>query len=66
MRTTLKTLVASFALAGLVLTAQADITARPYDFTDVYYKANGIDPLKLGGRKQAPSASAVIDTPFFS
>ncbi len=46
--------------------ARADVSDRLYDFTDAYYQQNGIDPLKLAGRKQAPSASAVIDTPFFS
>lgn len=55
-------------LIGLVSTAlsSAAITDRLYDFTDAYYTSNGIDVAKLGGRKQAPSASAVIDTPFFS
>jgi hypothetical protein len=46
--------------------AQASVLDRLYDFTDDYYRANGIDPAKLGGRKQAPSASAVIDVPNFS
>lgn len=46
--------------------ARADITDRLYDFTDAYYKQNGIDPAKLAGRKQAPSANAVVDTPFFA
>ena len=46
--------------------ASAGVQDRLYDFTDDYYRANGIDPAKLAGRKQAPSASAVIDTPFFS
>ncbi len=56
----------SLALLGTALAAQADVSDRLYDFTDTYYQKNGIDPSKLAGRKQAPSANAVIDTPFFS
>src|SRR5215813_14406930 len=63
-----------FAAAGLMLAlvafsrpaAHADVSDRLYDFTDTYYQQNGIAPSKLAGRKQAPSANAVIDTPFFS
>lgn len=56
------------AIVGLCCTAisSAAITDRLYDFTDAYYTTNGIDVAKLGGRKQAPSSSAVIDKPFFS
>jgi hypothetical protein len=62
----LKSLSILAAGALTVASATAGVTDRLYDFTDAYYLANGINPLKLGGRKQAPSASAVIDTPFFS
>jgi hypothetical protein len=62
-RTALPTLLASLALATV---ASADLRDRLYDFTDAHYLANGINPAKLAGRKQAPSASAVFDTPFFS
>jgi hypothetical protein len=60
--------ISLLAVLGLAVApmAVADVQDRLFDFTDAYYRANGIDPLKLGGRKQAPSASAVIDTPFFS
>jgi hypothetical protein len=51
---------------SLASLASANVEDRIYDFTDTYYRANGIDPLKLIGRKQAPSTSAVFDTPFFS
>lgn len=54
------------ALALTARTAQADVQDRLFDFTDAHYAKNGIDPAKLAGRKQAPSASAVIDIPFFS
>ncbi|MEA2553915.1 MAG: hypothetical protein QOJ65_2091 [Fimbriimonadaceae bacterium] len=53
-------------LLGVAAAANAGITDRLYDFTDAHYRANGVDPTKIGGRKQAPSTSAVIDTPFFS
>jgi hypothetical protein len=54
------------SLASIVTAAHASVTDRLYDFTDDYYRANGVDPLQLAGRKQAPSASAVIDVPNFS
>jgi hypothetical protein len=60
------TLVALTALiVGSTPPARAEVTDRLYDFTDATYRQNGIDPAKLAGRKQAPSASAVIDTPNF-
>jgi hypothetical protein len=46
--------------------AAASILDRVYDFTDDYYRANGVDPTKINGRRQAPSAQAVVDTPNFS
>jgi hypothetical protein len=59
-------LLASVASAlALTSVASASVKDRLYDFTDDYYRANGIDPLKLGGRKQAPSPSAVVDKPNF-
>lgn len=61
----MKATLALLALS-LVGTAAASVTDRPYDFTDAWYRTNGVDPAKIGGRKQAPSASAVIDTPFFA
>lgn len=67
-RNTFATVTASLsALAALaILPAHADVTDRLYDFTDAYYAQNGINPAKLAGRKQAPAANAVFDTPFFS
>lgn len=56
----------SLALLGVACAVRADVTDRLYDFTDAYYQKNGINPAKLAGRKQAPSANAVIDTPFFA
>ncbi|AIE83876.1 hypothetical protein [Fimbriimonas ginsengisoli] len=45
--------------------AHAGISDRIYDFNDAFYKANGIDVAKLGGRKVAPSASSVVDKSLF-
>lgn len=52
--------------AFLSTPARADVSDRLYDFTDAYYQLNGINPAALTGRKQAPSASAVVDKPFFA
>lgn len=46
--------------------AAASVLDRVYDFTDAYYRANGVDPTKINGRRQAPTAQAVVDTPNFS
>ncbi|HZH99089.1 MAG TPA: hypothetical protein VEX38_08970 [Fimbriimonadaceae bacterium] len=59
-------LISTLAVSLIAANAAAGVTDRLFDFTDAYYLSNGIDPTKLAGRKQAPSASAVIDTPFFS
>ena len=59
-----KRLATSLLLIAPVIAA-ASVLDRLYDFTDAYYKANGIDASKLGGRKVAPSANAVVETPNF-
>lgn len=61
-----KPLLLLAGLAALASAASAAVTDRLYDFTDDYYRANGVDPAHLAGRKQAPSASAVVDVPNFS
>lgn len=53
-------------LLALPALAFCGVTDRIFDFTDEYYRANGVDPLKINGRRQAPSARTVVDTPFFS
>ena len=57
-----KRLIAPLLLV-LPVASAASVLDRLYDFTDAYYRANGVDSTKLGGRKQAPSASAVVDAP---
>lgn len=44
---------------------KADVDDRLYDFTDAYYRQNGINPNFISGRIQ-PGPIAVIDTPIFS
>jgi len=56
----------SASLLILPILAVASVKDRPYDFTDDYYRANGVDPAKINGRRQAPSPQAVVDTPNFS
>jgi hypothetical protein len=61
----------TFALALLValsapLTARADVQDRLFDFTDEYYRQNGVDPAKISGRRQAGTPLATFDAPFFS
>lgn len=55
--------VALFAVPGMV---RADVQDRLYDFTDAYYRQNGIDPAAISGRRQAVPPAAVADTPIFS
>jgi hypothetical protein len=57
--------LAAFVSLGLT-SAHADVVDRLYDFTDAYYQQNGINPAALTGRKQAPSATAVVDAPYFT
>lgn len=43
---------------------QAGVLDRLYDFTDAYYRQNGINPAAIDGRRQ-PGPLAVTDTPNF-
>ena len=60
-----KRLALSMLLLGPVI-AVASVLDRIYDFTDAYYRANGVEPTKIGGRPQAPSAGAVVDNPNYA
>jgi hypothetical protein len=57
----------AFALgtAALPTVALADVEDRLYDFTDAYYRQNGVDPAQIAGRMQ-PGPVAVADEPNFS
>jgi hypothetical protein len=59
-------MAALLMLAAAPLVARADVNNRLYDFTDAFYKRNGVDPAKIGGRRQAVAPLAVVDVPFFS
>ena len=66
MKRLLSLALCSAALLSTAFAARADVSDRLYDFTDAYYQANGVNPATLAGRKQVPSANAVIDAPFFA
>jgi hypothetical protein len=59
----------TFVLAALVavpLIARADVEDRLFDFTDAFYRKNGVDPAKIVGRRNGADNLSVIDTPFLS
>lgn len=57
-------LLALIALAS-PLTARADIRDRLFDFTDEFYRQNGVDPTLIQGRRQGVAPRGTIDAPFF-
>ena len=58
-----RTLFAIALGATALTTALADVKDRLYDFTDAFYKRNGVDPAKVAGRRQADGIRAVVDQP---
>ena len=58
--------LAVMALFAVPSFTQADVQDRLYDFTDAYYLQNGVNPALIGGRMEAGTGIAVIDTPIFS
>lgn len=59
-------LAALFALALFPSVARADIEDRLYDFTDEYYRRNGVDPAKIQGRRQGGTPAGTFDAPIFN
>ena len=59
-------LVALLALAASPLVARADVKDRLFDFTDEYYRQNGVDPSKIQGRRTGLDGRSVFDAPIFS
>jgi hypothetical protein len=55
-----------FALVAAPMTARADVQDRLFDFTDDFYRQNGVDPSKISGRRQGVPPLGAIDAPFFS
>ena len=56
----------AFTIAAAPLFAQAETRNRLYDFTDTYYRQNGIDPAGIDGRRQPVLPLATQDMPFFN
>jgi hypothetical protein len=54
------------ALFAVPSFTKADVDDRLYDFTDAYYRQNGVDPALIVGRMQPGTGTAVNDTPIFS
>jgi hypothetical protein len=64
-----KTLTLALALTALIvlpLIANAKTEDRLYDFTDAYYRQNGVDPTRIEGRRNGSDNASVFDVPFFS
>lgn len=59
-------ILALAAFVSLPLISQAKTEDRLYDFTDAYYKQNGVDPTKINGRRNGADNLSVFDAPFFS
>lgn len=53
------------ALAAFPMTARADIEHRLYDFTDEFYRKNGVEPTKIQGRRQGVAPLGTLDAPIF-
>ncbi len=45
--------------------AHADVEDRILDFTDDYYRQNGVDPTAIVNRRQGVAPRGIIDAPFF-
>lgn len=65
-----KTNLMTFALVILVALAapmitRADVQDRLFDFTDEYYRQNGVDPTQIVNRRQGVPPRGIIDSPFF-
>jgi len=56
----------ALALAAAPLLASAEPQNRIYDFTDTYYRQNGIEPAGIDGRREAVLPLATADVPFFN
>lgn len=59
-------LAALIALAASPLVARADVQDRLFDFTDEFYRQNGVDPAKILGRRTGLDGRSVFDAPIFS
>jgi hypothetical protein len=66
-----KVLFFVFALMALAVPvvapwgARADVRDRIFDFTDEYFRENGVDATKIQGRVNGADGRSVFDSPFF-
>ena len=58
-------LAALFALAAAPIHARAGIEHRLFDFTDEYYRQNGVDPAAIVNRRQGVAPRGTLDAPMF-
>ena len=58
--------LAVITLALAPAPAPADEQDRPYDFTDAYYRQNGVNPAAITARRQPVPPLATVDAPFFA
>ena len=58
-------LAALFALAAAPIHARAGIEHRLFDFTDEYYRQNGVDPAAIQNRRQGVAPRGTLDAPMF-
>jgi hypothetical protein len=45
--------------------AQANVQDRLFDFTDDFYKQNGVDPTQIVNRVNGTAPRSIFDSPFF-
>jgi hypothetical protein len=57
--------VAAIVVVPSFRPAHADIQDRLFDFTDEFYRQNGVDPAKIIGRRNGTDGRSVFDMPFF-
>ena len=58
-------LAALLALAAAPIHARAGIEHRLFDFTDEYYRQNGVDPAAIQNRRQGVAPRGTLDAPMF-
>lgn len=55
-----------FALTLVPMTARAEVQDRLFDFTDDFYRQNGVDSSLIVNRVNGTPPRSIFDTPFFS
>jgi hypothetical protein len=57
---------AMILMASATVPALADEKDRLYDFTDAYYRQNGVNPEAITSRRVPTPPLATLDVPFFA